>query len=276
MSRITWKSFGLLITFVIILLSLFKDTKGKWLVLAAVGVWAAYVSYPRIAVWVSAARARRKERQTRRHNSMVPVKLAARGDNDNQDTAVIERLSADLSSARTYNQELEAALIRQFSCRITEKLHSAYPKAIWSWIGNNLLEVASGGTGRIKTIDTGEYSQADIIVDRFGQIGIQMLKVAQLHENEKPDKPTPVTDVSVWYENIGSPVLEPLIGDLQVRGHRSLSILANGDVTVTGIRDALVRLADFPKEGDWVSLLQTLNSRGLEACIKGKSIQVNW
>jgi len=106
-------------------------------------------------------------------------------------------------------ENTEAALKLHVNCRVTEKLKSAYPGAIWEWCGEFPSEmVTNGGTGRIKTTDTGEYNQADVTIDKYGRINFTMLKTAPLTNADNTGKDndsgkTNPVDAAVWYSLIG-------------------------------------------------------------------------
>ena len=184
-------------------------------------------------------------------------------------------------------QEAEMMLCH-ISLRITDKLKSAYPQAVWQWKQKpSLKDILAGATLRIAVDDMEKYNHADICFDRFGRIHVQPLVVGSFQpsaqdtppepENEEPEVPS-VVDVSVWYELVGQKVLESLITELNAGGHTRLTIKENGDVVIRQNKKELLKatLENFPGRNYWEELISTLEENELKARIAGDALQVSW
>ncbi len=184
-------------------------------------------------------------------------------------------------------QEVEMMLCH-ISLRISDKLKSAYPQAVWQWKQKpSLKDILAGDTLRISVDDMEKYNHADVCFDRFGRIHVQPLVVGSFQspeqdsspepENEEPKAP-PIVDVSVWYELVGQKVLESLITELNAGGHTRLTIKENGDVVIRQNKKELLKttLDNFPGRNYWEELISTLEENELKARITGDTLQVSW
>lgn len=187
-----------------------------------------------------------------------------------------------------YSEQEVEMMLCHISLRITDKLKSAYPQAVWQWKQKpSLKDILAGATLRIAVDDMEKYNHADICFDRFGRIHVQPLVVGSFQpsaqdtppepENEEPEVPS-VVDVSVWYELVGQKVLESLITELNAGGHTRLTIKENGDVVIRQNKKELLKatLENFPGRNYWEELISTLEENELKARIAGDALQVSW
>ena len=187
-----------------------------------------------------------------------------------------------------YSEQEVEMMLCHISLRITDKLKSAYPQAVWQWKQKpSLKDILAGTTLRIAVDDMEKYNHADICFDRFGRIHVQPLVVGSFQpsaqdtppepENEEPEAPS-VVDVSVWYELVGQKVLESLITELNAGGHTRLTIKENGDVVIRQNKKELLKatLENFPGRNYWEELVSTLEENELKARIAGDALQVSW
>ena len=187
-----------------------------------------------------------------------------------------------------YSEQEVEMMLCHISLRITDKLKSAYPQAVWQWKQKpSLKDILAGATLRIAVDDMEKYNHADICFDRFGRIHVQPLVVGSFQpsaqdtppepENEEPEVPS-VVDVSVWYELVGQKVLESLITELNAGGHTRLTIKENGDVVIRQNKKELLKatLENFPGRNYWEDLISTLEENELKARIAGDALQVSW
>lgn len=187
-----------------------------------------------------------------------------------------------------YSEQEVEMMLCHISLRITDKLKSAYPQAVWQWKQKpSLKNILAGATLRIAVDDMEKYNHADICFDRFGRIHVQPLVVGSFQpsaqdtppepENEEPEVPS-VVDVSVWYELVGQRVLESLITELNAGGHTRLTIKENGDVVIRQNKKELLKatLENFPGRNYWEELISTLEENELKARIAGDALQVSW
>ena len=190
------------------------------------------------------------------------------------------------------SREYETMLLH-IALRITEKLKSAYPQAVWQWKDTpSLQDILKGGTIRIMVENMDTYTHADISFDRFGRIHVEPMVIGSFAdaENGKGAKPEPggadeettpepsVVDVRVWYELVGQKVLESLITDLNANGHTKLTIKENGDVVVNRQKKEMLKgtLDSFPAKSYWEELILLLAEDELKGKITGNTLQVSW
>lgn len=178
-------------------------------------------------------------------------------------------------------------MLRHIALRITDKLKSAYPQAVWQWRDKpSLSSVLKGNTVRICVENMAQYTHADISFDRFGRIRIEPMVVGEFipeeksggaDEEETPAEP-PVVDVRVWYELTGQKILEEQITDLNANGHSRLSVKENGDIVITRQKKEVFRahLEAFPPKSYWPELLNVLSENELKGKISGNQLQISW
>ena len=178
-------------------------------------------------------------------------------------------------------------MLRHIALRITDKLKSAYPQAVWQWRDKpSLSSVLKGDTVRICVENMAQYTHADISFDRFGRIRIEPMVVGEFIPEEKSGSPAveetpaepPVIDVRVWYELTGQKILEEQITDLNANGHSRLSVKENGDIVITRQKKEVFRahLEAFPPKSYWPELLNILNENELKGKISGNQLQISW
>lgn len=184
-------------------------------------------------------------------------------------------------------QDLEM-MMQHMSIRISEKLKSAYPDAVWKWCKKpSLEELLHGTTVRIKVEAMAQYTHADITFDRFGRIHVEPMKIGSfaspdISENTDPDEEQVtepiVVDVRAWYELVGQKVLETQITELNATGHSKLVIKENGDIVINRQKkEILVTTLDaFPGKNYWNELVSILEENELNAKIAGNGLQVSW
>ena len=178
-------------------------------------------------------------------------------------------------------------MLRHIALRITDKLKSAYPQAVWQWRDKpSLSSVLKGDTVRICVENMAQYTHADISFDRFGRIRIEPMVVGEFIPEEKSGSPAveetpaepPVVDVRVWYELTGQKILEEQITDLNANGHSRLSVKENGDIVIIRQKKEVFRahLEAFPPKSYWPELLNVLNENELKGKISGNQLQISW
>lgn len=190
------------------------------------------------------------------------------------------------------SREYETMLLH-IALRITEKLKSAYPQAVWQWKDTpSLQDILKGGTIRILVENMDTYTHADISFDRFGRIHVEPMVIGSFADAENGasakqqsdgavEETTPepsVVDVRVWYELIGQKVLEELITELNANGHSMLTIKENGDIVVSCEKKKILKatLDSFPGKAYWKELVSILEENELKGKISDDSLQVSW
>lgn len=178
-------------------------------------------------------------------------------------------------------EPLEIALMCQFSHRITDKLRSAYPQALWDWEQQpDVQKILSGKSTRIRLQDTAEFTHAEVSLDSYGNIHLQLMKLQELSKQLQPEsdiEEAPV-DCSSWYELVGASVLNQIITDLNARGYESLSINENGDVFITENNTPVIKehFQRFPSKKYWEELITIFQQNELQAQETGNSLVLTW
>ena len=93
-----------------------------------------------------------------------------------------------------------------------------------------------------------------------------------LEEQEILDR----SDVKQWYTQKGIALLSALIDELNVQGHKRLTIKENGDVFVTasGKQQPVDTIPDFPPRPAWEDLLAREDDIAAEVC--NQELTVSW
>ena len=200
------------------------------------------------------------------------------------------------------NSDLETILIRQISYQITDTLQSAFPEATWefaeplrlshlldgdairlSWEFAEPLRLShllDGDAIRLSTRNTGNHNFAEVSMDEYGNLHLQMLTVSALkRRGDKSASPdTSKVDPASWYSLIGKPFLVEMIGNLQAKGHQKLFIGEQGDVYILNGKDPEVKgkLEHFPPKAYWPALLQVFADDELEAAETENAVEITW
>ena len=143
-----------------------------------------------------------------------------------------------------------------------------------------LPRLLNGRPTRISTRNTGEYNFAEVSMNQYGSLHLQMLTVSALkRKGDRSGSPeTPKVDPASWYSLIGKPFLVELIGNLQAKGHQKLFINEQGDVYILNGKEPEVkgRLDHFPPKPYWAELVDVLADEELEASETEKAVEITW
>lgn len=176
---------------------------------------------------------------------------------------------------------LQNALLCQFSHRITDKLRSAYPKALWNWDKQpNVQKILSGKSMRIRLSDAAEYTHAEVSLDTYGSIHLRLMKIQELspQNGAAPIAEEPPVDCTSWYELVGASVLNQMITDLNARGYQHLSINESGEIFITDKDTPVVkeRFQNFPGKKHWEELVSIFQENELQAQITDTALILSW
>ena len=185
----------------------------------------------------------------------------------------------------TLSLEDVQVLMTQYRLRISEKLKSAYPDAVWKWDKEpTLRNLMDGDTVRIQVENMAAFTQADVSFDFYGRIHIEPMTIGNfLPENAEdceasiPKEPA-VVDVKAWFDLVGRQILDKQITELHAQGHNKVTIKENGDIVINCQKKDrfLFSLDAFPGKNYWQELICVLGDNELEAKIAGNTIQVSW
>ena len=193
---------------------------------------------------------------------------------------IIPPLASGLRKLRIPS-DLETILIRQISYQITDTLQSAFPEATWEFAEPlRLSHLLDGDAIRLSTRNTGNHNFAEVSMDEYGNLHLQMLTVSALkRKGDKSASPdTPKVDPASWYSLIGKPFLVEMIGNLQAKGHQKLFIGKQGDVYILNGKEPEVKgkLEHFPPKAYWPALLQVFDDDELEAAETENAVEITW
>ena len=172
------------------------------------------------------------------------------------------------------------AVMLQLAHRITDRLKSVYPDASWSWADKPENEFfIKGGRTRVITKGTGEFGEADIIIDSFGSLDVQLLKVNSISgalknaaDNEEQDSNV---NVFAWYEHSAKELLKNLITELNAKGETCIEISEDGSI-VTNSNVRVGVLNGFPAKRLWEQLRNILTDDGLIVREKNGKLILGW
>ncbi len=262
-----WNGVSLLVVAVLIITAFARGMAQIWLYAAAFAVWTVWAAVKFFMPWLQANARRREARRIRKQYEA-------------------RRKQKPKLHIPDVSEPVSIVLLRHVNFRISSYLRSVYPDATWEWREEFPERIVSGGgTGRIQIYGIPDYNYADVTFDQQAGINCTLLKMVPLaqpngqpaQEASKQQRQAPV-DPQIWYEKQGRTVLENLIADLNSRGHNSLTIKENGEITIQQA-DSEVRqatLESVPEKTYWPRLTKVLESEGLAAKATENGMVVSW
>lgn len=226
------------------------------LLLAAAGVWLAWLCFTRVLPAVRASRARKTAEKQR-------------------------RIAATSNTAQV--QALLRLLLQHVNHRISDCLRTTYRDARWEWCMRDPAGFAArGGTGRIRVYGIPDYDYADVTLNQNGKLDCALVKVLPL--NGAANQPAPSngqpSGPEAWYETQGRSILESLVADLESRGYHSLTVKEDGSICAQSVdggeETKCASFASFPERPAWPALVRILETHGLAATAAGDGITVVW
>ena len=188
--------------------------------------------------------------------------------------------SGNKKSTKSEAEQMLNYVVIQLSHRITDKLHSAFPESSWHWIDRPTVNLfAEGGRLRIATKMTDDFNGADVILDSFGRIGLEMLKTdtfTKIIKDKDNNADTDYTvDAEAWYSQCGQKALTDIITDLNARGTKVLSINEDGSIVINdGVQIGVLK--SFPSKNVWKKLIEIFEKNDLKAVEDEHSILLGW
>ena len=276
--KILNRSISWMFAVLLLILSFIRGPLQTWMLAALFAAWAVYLAarllLPRAKAWLvkrKGADKRPKKRRAVKKQRDIPMP-------EETPTVLVE------------GGELERLLLGHISCRISEKLKSAYPQATWQWCSPKPESIIRGGTGRIRTFNTEDYTHAEVTVGEYFKIAFKMMKIVDFSaaanpcpddaaDTEPTDEAEPkVVDPAVWYDLVGREVLTGLIRDWSARGHSMLHIAEDGKVFFTEGADEIQaeELKEFPTKQYWPELVKCLEKDDLKTQLQENRMDVLW
>ena len=276
--KILNRSISWMFAALLLILSFIRVPIRTWILAAVFAVWAIYLAarllLPRVKVWFAKRKGtdkRPKKRRAVKKQRDIPV-------------------PEETPSVLVEGSELERLLLGHISCRISEKLKSAYPQATWQWCSPRPESITRGGTGRIRTFNTEDYTHAEVTVGEYFKIAFKMMKIVDFSAAANPcpeeaadtastnEADPKVVDPAVWYDLVGREVLASLIRDWSTRGHSMLHIAEDGKVFFTEGADEIQaeELKEFPTKQYWPELAKCLEKDDLKTQLQENRMDVLW
>lgn len=177
--------------------------------------------------------------------------------------------------------DAEKLLWRQISYQITDKLQAAFPDATWEFQKHPSMEqLLKGCTIRLRTFHTEDYNFAEVRMNPYGYLELQMLTISSLKKSMEPSEEgtTPEADPESWYALIGKVKLENLIGQLHAKGHKKLYINESGQIYIQNgdtpeIKD---HFDYFPPRNYWDVLITLFQKEDLTAKETDQALELSW
>ena len=149
------------------------------------------------------------------------------------------------------DDDTRLSLLRQVNYRIMEQLKQSYPTVAWLWEARpSSEEISKGCTKRIKLYHCDPFNFGEVTLSATGKLEIALVQMVPLAEAElQPHNDEDLeeqdildrSDVKQWYTQKGIALLSALIDELNVQGHKRLTIKENGDVFVTDERESAIK-----------------------------------
>ena len=196
----------------------------------------------------------------------------------------VSRVRKNTNEQSKPKSDITLALLCQFSHRITAKLKSAYPDATWDWETKpNVKRLLDGNIARIRTANTGDYNFAEMHVDHYGNIILQMMLIQTLDQKPVPSEGEPeppvIVDCSSWFSLLGEKILVDVIGDLNCHGHSCLHIDDAGSILIKNEKEEMnckAQLPHFPGKKHYQELISIFTDAELKAAIENETIKLSW
>ena len=267
------KSTSFLIVACLVILAFFPQPQYQWMFFAVFGIWGASFFVRFIArrfMWLG------------RLPLKIKVEIISRKAKKAQQKVRIQSVLAVEPEMAN-----DKHLLGHISCRITEKLKSVFPDAIWKWQNANPGRISEGELVRICVECAGDYTHADVKVDKFYRISFVMMKIACLNDitseaveelDDTISDETVQVNISDWYDWLGKEILHDVITDLNIRGYSKLFVKENGDIYVVEDGDESVQanLKDMPGKSKWVELIEVLAAGDLRGEVDNDRLTVAW
>ena len=261
-------------TTVLILIVIVATLRGIWQLYALLG----FLAFSLIMLCIK----NRKKLALAFKKAIGFISFSSDDDDSEEIVEAVEEIPAIVQN--TEGDIPERMILRHINHRITDKLKSVYPNASWDWNEKPTVSfITDGGTRRIFINGTEEYNYANVVIDKYATISLQFMKIADFAEVAGNRSDTVVADypvdVEMWFTNRGQELLGNIIGDLNARGVKSLSIDTDGKISCVENNAAVVhgQLEDFPQKNLWAQLTALLTDKfELKANIDNEQIIVSW
>ena len=267
-SRIdAWTLLRVLVVPCLFLCAIFKRPIFQWIACAALFVWVCFVISKLF-------------RSHRKHCKKMPAEQKAFP--AKQETKPLTETPQEA------DDDTRLSLLRQVNYRIMEQLKQSYPTVAWLWEARpSSEEISKGCTKRIKLYHCDPFNFGEVTLSATGKLEIALVQMVPLAEAElQPHNDEDLeeqdildrSDVKQWYTQKGIALLSALIDELNVQGHKRLTIKENGDVFVTasGKQQPVDTIPDFPPRPAWEDLCVLAREDDIAAEVCNQELTVSW
>lgn len=267
-SRIdAWTLLRVLVVPCLFLCAIFKRPIFQWIACAALFVWVCFVISKLF-------------RAHRKHCKKMPAEQKAFP--AKQETKPLTETPQEA------DDDTRLSLLRQVNYRIMEQLKQSYPTVAWLWEARpSSEEISKGCTKRIKLYHCDPFNFGEVTLSATGKLEIALVQMVPLAEAElQPHNDEDLeeqdildrSDVKQWYTQKGIALLSALIDELNVQGHKRLTIKENGDVFVTasGKQQPVDTIPDFPPRPAWEDLCVLAREDDIAAEVCNQELTVSW
>ena len=154
-----------------------------------------------------------------------------------------------------------------------EQLKQSYPTVAWLWEARpSSEEISKGCTKRIKLYHCDPFNFGEVTLSATGKLEIALVQMVPLAEAELQ----PHNDEDLEEQDILD--RSALIDELNVQGHKRLTIKENGDVFVTasGKQQPVDTIPDFPPRPAWEDLCVLAREDDIAAEVCNQELTVSW
>lgn len=253
---------SILIVAVLAVLAFFRNNTQAVLLAIAFGAWCIYAACRYLLPMLK-----------RLHNQREVKKLRRYYEQEKQ------------NMQRTSSGDTSIVMLRHANHRISAALRAVYPDATWEWCTDDPEAlVANGGVACVRLYGVTGYNYAEVTMNRDAKISFQLMQMAPLStdapaaDDAKPLSHSREIDPQVWYEQQGKLVLTNLIADLNSRGHSTLTILEDGDISIMQADQELRNkaFASIPERTYWPRLVKLFEREGIAADATTQGITLTW
>ena len=262
-----WTLLRVLVVPCLFLCAIFKRPIFQWIACAALFVWVCFVISKLF-------------RSHRKHCKKMPAEQKAFP--AKQETKPLTETPQEA------DDDTRLSLLRQVNYRIMEQLKQSYPTVAWLWEARpSSEEISKGCTKRIKLYHCDPFNFGEVTLSATGKLEIALVQMVPLAEAElQPHNDEDLeeqdildrSDVKQWYTQKGIALLSALIDELNVQGHKRLTIKENGDVFVTasGKQQPVDTIPDFPPRPAWEDLCVLAREDDIAAEVCNQELTVSW
>lgn len=266
-SRIdSWTLMKIIVIPCLLLCAIFKHPAFQWIACAALAFWVCFML-------VDIIRPRLKKKQKASADAR-PVEPLPEGDQS--------------PKPKQEDDETKLTLLRQVNHRVMEQLKQSYPMVAWLWETRPTSEeISKGCTKRIKLYHCDPFNFGEVALSATGKLEISLIQLVPLAEaDQKPEPEEDLkdqdildrSDVKQWYTKKGIAILSELIDELNVQGHKRLTIKESGEVFVTtsGKQHSVDTIPDFPPRPAWDDLCVLAREDDISVEVCDQELSVSW